>query len=109
MGGLLNTSSTLMCPHGGTVQLVTSNTQVKAGGDFALRSSDTFIVSGCSFMLGNVYHPCTSVTWVQSALQSKAAGDSTLTEESVGLCQASDQAVQGSVLVNVTQEQVTGH
>jgi hypothetical protein len=108
MGGLLTSSSVLMCPHGGTVQIVTTDTRVQAGGDFVVRSSDTFMVVGCPLTIGTVYHPCTTVTWVVPALRSKAMGDDTLTEDSVGFCQAGDQAVQGTVLVNFTQPRVEG-
>jgi hypothetical protein len=108
MGGLLTASSVLMCPHGGTVQIVSTDTRVKAGGDFVLRSSDTFVVVGCPLTLGTVYHPCATVNWLVPALRSKAMGDDTLTEESVGFCQAADQAVQGTVLVNFTQPRVEG-
>src|SRR2546425_872652 len=52
MAALLNSSSVLMCPHGGTVQAITSNTRVKAAGDFLLRSSDTFTIAACPFVLG---------------------------------------------------------
>ncbi len=108
MGGLLNSSSVLMCPHGGTVQAVSSNTQVKAGGDFALRSSDTFTIAGCPFSLGPNYHPCVTVQWVQPAMKSQVLSDFTLTENSVGLCLAGDQAPQGTVQVLFTQPQVSG-
>jgi hypothetical protein len=97
-----------MCPHGGTVTAITSNTRVSAGGDFVLRSSDTFIIAGCPFILGLVPHPCVQVQWVQPAARSQAVGDFTLTEESVGLCVAPDQAVQGTVLIMFTQPQVAG-
>jgi hypothetical protein len=90
------------------VSAVTSNARVKAGGDFALRQSDTFTVSGCPFTLGPNPHPCVQVRWVQPAGHSKVAGDFTLTEESVGLCVAADQAVQGRVQVAFTQDQVSG-
>jgi hypothetical protein len=108
MAGLLNGSSMLMCPHGGTVTIITSNTRVMAGGDFAVRSSDTFIVVGCPFMLGIIPNPCVQIQWVQPAARSQAMGDFTLTEESVGLCLADDQAVQGTVLIAFTQPQVAG-
>jgi hypothetical protein len=108
MPGLLTSSSTLMCPHGGTVSAVTSNTRVKAGGDYVLRSTDTFTVAGCPFILGLVPHPCVQVQWVQPAARSTAVGDPTLTESSVGLCVAADQAAQGTVMVVVTQQKVTG-
>ena len=108
MAGLLNSSSVLMCPHGGTVSATTSNTKVKAGGDFVLRPSDTFTIAGCPFILALVPHPCVQVQWVQPAQKSQAAGDFTLTEQSVGLCVAADQAPQGPVQVVFTQPQVTG-
>jgi hypothetical protein len=90
------------------VTAITSNTRVKAAGDFVLRSSDTFLIAGCPFILGLVPHPCVQVQWVQPAEQSQVMGDFTLTEESVGLCVAADQAVQGTVLILFTQPQVAG-
>jgi hypothetical protein len=108
MSGLLNSSSVMMCPHGGTVQAITTNTRAKAGGDFILRSSDTFIIAGCPFMIGPSPHPCVQVQWVQPDTRSQVMSDFTLSEASVGLCVAPDQAVQGTVLINFTQPQVSG-
>lgn len=109
MAALLTSSSILMCPHGGTVSAVTSNFQVKAGGDFVLRQSDTFLVAGCPFVIPpGVPQPCLQVLWVEAALQTQAVGDFVLTEESVGLCVADDLAVQGTVLIIFTQPQVSG-
>jgi hypothetical protein len=109
MAALLTASSVLMCPHGGTVSVVTSNTRVKAGGDFVLRQSDTFLVVGCPFTLPPaILHPCVEVRWVQAALRTQAAGDFALNEDSVGLCVAADQAVQGTVLICFAQPQASG-
>ena len=108
MAALLNASSTLMCPHGGQVQIITSNTKAKGGGDFLARSSDTFLISGCAFAIGPTPHPCVQVQWVQPVVKSKAGGDFNLNEQSVGLCVAADQAAQGTVMVVNTQRQVSG-
>ena len=108
MPNLLNASTVMMCPHGGSVTAITTNTQVKVGGDFAVRQSDTFLVAGCPFLVVLVPHPCVQVKWVQPAARSQVAGDFTLNEASVGLCVAADQAVQGTVLIVVTQPQVSG-
>jgi len=109
MGGLLNTASMLMCPHGGTVSAVTTNTQVNAGGSPLVRASDTFIVAGCAFTLPPaVPSPCVSVQWVSPDTRSQAVGDFTLSEASVGLCLAATQAPQGTVIISNTQQQVTG-
>jgi hypothetical protein len=103
MGGFLTTSSTLMCPHGGTVMVASSDVRVQAADGPILRSSDVFTVVGCPFTIGVVYHPCATLKWVQPSLQSQAMSDSTLTQESVALTQAADQAVQGTAQVVVTQ------
>lgn len=108
MANLLNASSILQCPHGGTVSAITSNTKVKGGGDYLLRASDTFLIAGCPFVIGPSPHPCVQVQWVQPAMQSKAMSDFTLTEESVGLCIAPDSAPQGTVLITFTQPLVSG-
>jgi len=107
MANLLNTSSIMLCPHGGTVSVISSNTKTKAGGDFVVRSSDTFLIAGCSFSVPPP-HPCVLVQWVQPDTRSQVMGDFTLSEESLGLCVAADQAVQGTVLVSFTQPRVSG-
>lgn len=108
MANLLNTSTIMMCPHGGTVSVASSNSKAKAGGSYILRSADTFTISGCPLNVAGAAHPCVRVQWVQTALKSKAVGDFILTSASVGLCVAADQAVQGTVLINSTQSQVAG-
>jgi len=108
MPNLLTSSSVLMCPHGGTVNIVSANTRVQAAGGFVLRSSDTFLIVGCPFNLGGAPHPCVMINWVQPDTGSQVLGDFTLSEQSVGLCAAADQAVQGAVLVTGTQPRVAG-
>src|SRR5260370_23161815 len=102
MPALLNTASVMMCPHGGTVQAISSNTRASAGGAFVLRATDTFIIAGCPFSTPAGPHPCVQVPWVQTAQRIKAGGDPTLTPASVGLCVAPDQALQGTLLMTAT-------
>lgn len=97
-----------MCPHGGTVSVVTSNTQVMAAGDPLIRASDTFLIAGCPFVIGIPPHPCVQVQWVQPDTESQVLSDFTLSEDSVGLCVAADMSVQGTVLIMFTQPQVSG-
>ena len=108
MPALLNSASVMMCPHGGTVQAISSNTRARVGGGFALLQSDTFVIVGCPFSTPAGPHPCIQVQWVQTAARSRAIGAFTLTEASVGLCVAPDQAVQGTVLIVAAQPQVSG-
>lgn len=108
MAGLLNADSIMMCPHGGMVSVVPSSEQVMAGGSPTVSASDTFLIAGCPFFVGLLYHPCVQVQWVQPDSASQLPSDFTLDEESVGLCVAADNAVQGTVLINFTQPQVSG-
>jgi len=108
MSALLTTASTLMCPHGGTVSATTSNTQSKAGGDPIVGASDTFTISGCTFQISGAPHPCVQVQWLVSNLSSQISSDASLSEDSVGLCVAADQAPQGSVIISETQQDVSG-
>ncbi len=108
MANLLNVSSMMMCPHGGTVSVITANTQVMAAGDPCILATDTYLVAGCPFVVGIIPHPCVQVQWVQPDSASQVSGSFTLSEESVGLCIAADAAVQGTVLIMMTQPSVSG-
>jgi hypothetical protein len=108
MTSLLTTSAIMMCPHGGMVSVISSNTRVQAAGGPILRSSDTFIIAGCALSAATPPQPCVTVNWVQPDAQSQVMGDFTLSEESVGLCTAANQAVQGTVLITFTQPRVSG-
>lgn len=108
MPALLNASSVMMCPHGGTVTAVSANKRAQAAGGFLLRGSDTFTIAGCPFNIAGNLSPCVTVQWVQTDLQSQAMGDFTLNKASVGLCLAATQAPQGTVLITSTQPRVSG-
>ena len=97
-----------MCPHGGTVSATTSNTHTNAGGSPVVGASDTFTISGCTFQISGAPHPCVQVQWVVNDLRSQISGDFTLSESSVGLCVAGDQAPQGTVIISNTQQDVSG-
>lgn len=102
MGQLLTTATVMMCPHGGTVTAITSNTKALAGGAPILRPSDTFLVAGCPFAPVSP-HPCVVVEWQMPSTKAKADGAFALTTDSIGLCKAGDQALQGTVVVLSTQ------
>ena len=108
MGGLLTSASTLMCPHGGTVNAITSNGRASAGSSPLVRASDTFTIAGCTFQISGAPHPCVQVQWIVNDQRSQVLSDFTLSEASVGLCVAGDQTPQGTVIIANTQEQVTG-
>jgi len=104
MGQMLTTAATLLCPHGGSVSIASANARAKAGGAFIVRPTDTFLVSGCPFTIpSGPPHPCLTVEWQMPASQVTAAGGPALTTDSIGLCKAADQAVQGAVQILNTQ------
>ncbi len=108
MAAFLNLASVLMCPHGGTVQAVSSNSRVSAAGSMLVRSSDTFVVAGCPFVIGVIASSVHSSAMDRAGRTQRGGRQSTLTESSVGLCVAADQAVQGAVLIVATQPRATG-
>ena len=104
----LTTASVLSCPHGGTVTASTSNTRVKADRQFIVRSTDTFTIAGCTYMIGTIKHPCVRVRWDVTANHHESYGDPSLTLDSVGLCLAGDGATQGTVTIASTQGRAAG-
>jgi hypothetical protein len=109
MAQFLTTVSILQCPHGGMVTATTTNTVARVGGNYIARSSDTFVIAGCAFTLpSGTPSPCMTVQWVTAALANTVMSDSVLTEESVGMCLAADQAPQGPVIISSTQPLVSG-
>jgi hypothetical protein len=111
MAALLTIASSLQCPHGGTVAIVSANVLVQAGAMLAL-ATDTFTITGCPFQIpvgvGTVPHPCVTVQWTVPNLFTSVNGAPTLAQDSVGLCLAADQAPQGPVSVVQTQPLVSG-
>ena len=107
MGHYLTASSILMCPHGGMVTLVPGNSTITLGGEPIVLASGTFPIGGCTFAPGAL-HPCVQVQWIAPAQRGAAAGAQALTTDSVGLCVAADGAVQGPVLIQATQTEVSG-
>jgi hypothetical protein len=108
MPALLTTSSTMMCPHGGTVTAVPGQSQA-IGDSPVLRMSDTCTVAGCAFTIPPAEpSPCVTVQWVVAATQVQAGGDFVLHEGSVGLCLAATQAPQGPVMIVSTQALASG-
>jgi hypothetical protein len=105
-GNSVNTTSTLQCPHGGMVQIISTNTQAKAGGSLLARRDDTFIVTGCPHMIGNFSSPCVRVQWLITDSRVKVKNSATISQSSTGLCLSAAGAPQGNVLIVNTQTRV---
>jgi hypothetical protein len=105
-GYMITVAASLQCPHGGTVQIVSSNTHVQAAGAFVATAADTFTVSGCPFQLPTVPptpSPCVTVQWLTTDLKTKVNGAPTLSQSSSGICLSPFQVPQGPPVIVSTQ------
>jgi len=100
---ILTINSKIMCPHGGNVLLLTSNTKLLVENVPALIESDIYSVTGCPFTVGSKYSPCVKVEWNQGALKAKSNEISILVNSSMGKCTNLEGALQGMALIINTQ------
>ena len=108
-GATVTTASTLMCPHGGTVSIVSANSKASVNGSYIALSTDTFTISGCPFQLPTTPptpSPCITVQWLVPDTQNSVNGTPTLSESSSGLCLSAMQAPQGPVSITAAQAKV---
>lgn len=107
-GFILNSGSTVVCPHGGSVSIITSNQRVKVDGQPAVTLNDTYTVGGCAFTVGTKPQPCVKVQWVAPATRVRVGGQPVILQDSSGLCQSAEQIPQGPPNVVMTQIRVKG-
>lgn len=105
-GHALTKSTTMLCPHGGQVQAVPSNTRAR-GDAFILTQNDTFTIAGCVFTIPpGSPSPCVKVQWLVADTRVKT-GSATLSQSSTGLCMSAANVPQGPVNIAVTQQRVS--
>jgi hypothetical protein len=103
---ILQAGCTMMCPHGGQVQVVASQSKVTLGGAPALLAGDTTTVAGCVFTVGPKPQPCLTVQWSAPATKVKIANQAPLLKTSIGLCKSAEGIPQGPVQIVSTQTKV---
>jgi uncharacterized Zn-binding protein involved in type VI secretion len=100
----LTTASILMCPHGGTVEIISSYPTVSACQNPIATIGDTFLIKSCpNVIMTGIPMPCLIVKWIASDTVVKVNGNPTLSETSSGLCLNIAQIPQGSVMIQETQ------
>jgi hypothetical protein len=104
---ILTTTSTVMCPHGGQAQLLTTNSEMLIDGAPALLQTDVHPIVGCTFTPA-AYVPCLSIRWVTAATQTNVRNVPVLLQTSVGLCLNAAQAPQGTAIVVQVQQKAKG-
>ena len=105
-GAAITTLSSLTCPHGGKVAIVSTNTRAAGPSGALALSTDTFTVAGCPFQIPAVVpipSPCVTVQWVLPDLRDRAGAGFTLSTSSVGVCLSPAQLPQGTVIIGATQ------
>lgn len=109
-GNTLNVNSTLQCPHGGSVQIISANVRVKVDSAFAALATDQFVIAGCPFQIpfgtGTIPSPCLTVRWLVTDMRAKVNSTPTLSRSSAGLCLNAQQVPQGPVSIVNTQVRV---
>jgi len=104
---VLQQGCVLMCPHGGQVVVIPSQSKVLLGGTPALLPNDAITVAGCPLVVGTKPQPCVTVTWSGAATRAAVDNQGPLLQTSVGLCKSAEGAVQGTVLVSGAQTKVS--
>jgi hypothetical protein len=108
MSPILTTTSTVLCPHAGQAQLLTTDTVAIIDGAPALLLTDVHLIVGCTFAPGGVYTPCVRIQWVLGATLTNVNGVPVLLQNSIGLCLNAFQAPQGTAIVAQVQQRAWG-
>jgi len=107
-GFLFHVGAAAICPHGGQVTTISTNTRVLVSNQPVATVSDTFLVAGCVFTVGPKPQPCVKVQWLVPATRVLINGQPAILQDSVGLCQSADQIPAGPPTVITTQPRVKG-
>jgi uncharacterized Zn-binding protein involved in type VI secretion len=106
-GPLFHVGATAICPHGGPINVISSNARVLVIGMPVATMGDQFLVAGCAFTIPPP-QPCLRVQWLVPATRVLVNGQPAILQTSVGLCLGPTQAPQGSPIVIATQPRVIG-
>ena len=107
MPSLLHVGAVITCPHGGSANLIPTQTRVLVNGQPAATLADQTLVAGCAFA-PSAPSPCIRVQWVTTATRVQLSGAPALLQSSVGLGLNPAQAPQGPAVVASAQPRVQG-
>ena len=106
-GPLFHVGATAICPHGGPINVISSNARVLVSGMPVATMGDQSLVAGCAFTIPPP-QPCIRVQWLVPATRVLVNGQPAILQTSVGLCLGPTQAPQGAPIVIATQPRVIG-
>jgi hypothetical protein len=111
-GFFLDVAATVICPHGGTVQINTGSLRVHVGGVPLVLAGEHHAVTGCPGAPGTAGGPCTRVVWgiphgrtLRVMVDGKPA---MLVEPGAGMCVDLSGAPQGPAIISSSQAKVRG-
>ena len=108
-GFLMHVGATAICPHGGQVSIISSNSRVLVGGQPVATLGDTYLVAGCAFTVPpGKPQPCVKVQWLAPAGRVLVGNQPVVLQTSTGLCQSAEQIPQGPPNVVATQVKAMG-
>jgi hypothetical protein len=107
-GTLFHVGATAMCPHGGQVSTISTNTRVLVSGQPVATMADTYLVAGCPFTIPPKPQPCVKVQWLVPAARVLVSGQPPILQTSTGICQSAEQIPQGPPIVVATQIRASG-
>ncbi len=96
-----------MCPHGGMVTAISSDTRVFVTGMPVATMADQFLVAGCVFNIAGAPTPCLRVQWLTSATRVLVNGVPPITALSTGLSMLVTGAPAGPPIIVQTQPRVS--
>jgi hypothetical protein len=108
-GPLFHFQAVATCPHGGQVQVVSSNARVLVNGLPVATMADQFVVVGCAFTVPpGKPQPCVRVQWTVPATRVKVNFQPAITQASVGMCFSVDGIPAGPPIITGVQMRVIG-
>jgi hypothetical protein len=108
-GFLMHVGSTAICPHGGQVTVISTNTRVLVSGQPVATQADIYTIAGCTFTVPpGKPQPCVTIRWFSPAMRVFVNGNPAILQNSTGMCQTAEQIPQGPPNVIATQTRVNG-
>lgn len=108
-GLLFHFGASAICPHGGQVSTISTNTRVMVSGQPVATFGDTYLIAGCAFTVPpGKPQPCIKVQWLVPATRVLVNGQPVILQTSAGICQSPEQIPQGPPVIVATQTRVSG-
>jgi len=108
-GPIVHVGATIICPHAGPANVITTNSRVLVSGQPVATLADQFLIAGCAFTVPpSKPQPCVRIQWLTPATRVFVNGQPVILQSSTGLCQSAEQIPQGAPIVVTTQPRVIG-